>query len=79
MAWMRISLVVFSIATHGIPAGQHEPVLPALGKARLTPGNRQEVAKEEGEEVRVRGLEPPRGCPHMALNHARLPVPPHPL
>ena len=23
-----------------------------------------------------RGLEPPRGCPHMDLNHARLPIPP---
>ena len=31
------------------------------------------------KEMRVRGLEPPPGCPDMALNHARLPVPPHPL
>lgn len=23
-----------------------------------------------------RGLEPPRGCPHMVLSHARLPIPP---
>ena len=23
-----------------------------------------------------RGLEPPRGDPHMTLNHARLPIPP---
>ena len=23
-----------------------------------------------------RGFEPPRGCPHMVLSHARLPVPP---
>ena len=23
--------------------------------------------------VRARGVEPPRGCPHMDLNHARLP------
>src|SRR4051794_18427029 len=23
--------------------------------------------------MRLRGLEPPRGCPHMDLNHARLP------
>ena len=29
-----------------------------------------------GDMVPKRGLEPPRGCPHMALNHARLPVPP---
>ena len=28
--------------------------------------------------VRMRGLEPPRHCWHMNLNHARLPVPPHP-
>src|SRR5947209_3368379 len=26
--------------------------------------------------VRWRGLEPPRGCPHKALNLARLPIPP---
>ena len=29
-------------------------------------------------EVRMRGLEPPRGCPHGDLNAARLPIPPHP-
>ena len=29
--------------------------------------------------MRMRGLEPPRGCPHTALNRARLPIPPHPL
>lgn len=28
--------------------------------------------------VRMRGLEPPRDCSHMDLNHARLPIPPHP-
>ncbi len=28
--------------------------------------------------VRMRGLEPPRGCPHGDLNAARLPIPPHP-
>ena len=28
--------------------------------------------------MRMRGLEPPRGCPHTDLNRARLPVPPHP-
>ena len=28
------------------------------------------------EVVPRRGLEPPRGCPHMDLNHARLPLPP---
>ena len=26
--------------------------------------------------MRWRGLEPPRGCPHKALNLARLPIPP---
>ena len=26
--------------------------------------------------VRARGIEPPRGYPHMNLNHARLPIPP---
>ena len=24
----------------------------------------------------ARGIEPPQGCPHMNLNHARLPIPP---
>ena len=28
--------------------------------------------------MRMRGLEPPRGSPHTALNRARLPIPPHP-
>ncbi len=27
-------------------------------------------------KVRARGIEPPRGRPHMNLNHARLPIPP---
>ncbi len=29
--------------------------------------------------LRMRGLEPPRGCPHWLLKPARLPIPPHPL
>jgi formate dehydrogenase subunit delta len=29
--------------------------------------------------VRMRGLEPPLPCENMNLNHARLPIPPHPL
>jgi hypothetical protein len=28
--------------------------------------------------VRMRGLEPPLPCENMDLNHARLPIPPHP-
>jgi hypothetical protein len=28
--------------------------------------------------MRMRGLEPPRGCPHRHLRPARLPIPPHP-
>ena len=31
-----------------------------------------------GPAMRMRGLEPPRGCPHTDLNRARLPIPPHP-
>ena len=31
-----------------------------------------------GQMVRLRGLEPPRGFPHSALNAARLPIPPQP-
>jgi hypothetical protein len=30
------------------------------------------------DSMRMRGLEPPRGCPHTDLNRARLPIPPHP-
>ncbi len=26
----------------------------------------------------MRGIEPPRGCPHRHLKPARLPIPPHP-
>ena len=29
------------------------------------------------EQVPVRGLEPPRGCPQWILNPSRLPIPPH--
>lgn len=47
---------------------------PKTGRTWMRPGPVQERKK-----VRVRGLEPPPGCPDMALNHARLPVPPHPL
>ncbi len=37
----------------------------------------QEMKKPPGKKVvRARGIEPPRGCPHMNLNHARLPIPP---
>ena len=28
--------------------------------------------------VRITGLEPARSCPHMDLNHTRLPIPPYP-
>ena len=40
---------------------------------RLTARNSPRVSR-----MRMRGLEPPRGCPHTALNRARLPIPPHP-
>ena len=37
------------------------------------------LAKSISEkEVRARGFEPPLPCGNMALNHARLPVPPRP-
>ena len=38
--------------------------------------NRSTVSATVG--MRMRGLEPPRGCPHTDLNRARLPIPPHP-
>lgn len=34
------------------------------------------IAPSPCESMPKRGLEPPRPCGHMALNHARLPVPP---
>src|SRR5262245_14081022 len=36
------------------------------------------AAKPLDSAMRMRGLEPPRGCPHTDLNRARLPIPPHP-
>ena len=48
--------------------------------------NRNRSSRQNGETfcrrcfwcllVRMRGLEPPRPCEHMDLNHARLPIPP---
>ena len=40
-----------------------------LGRHRAPPAQNQ---------VRLRGLEPPRPCGHKNLNLARLPIPPHP-
>ncbi len=42
-------------------------------RGRLERRNRLQIPK-----MRMRGLEPPRGCPHTDLNRARLPIPPHP-
>ena len=36
------------------------------------------VVSCRGNMVRMRGLEPPHPCGYMDLNHARLPIPPHP-
>ena len=33
-------------------------------------------SKKQSSMVRTRGIEPPRPCGHMNLNHARLPIPP---
>jgi hypothetical protein len=58
----------------GLSAGRRKVgsgTLPArLGHSQAT--NPLEMA------MRMRGLEPPRGCPHTDLNRARLPIPPHP-
>ena len=43
------------------------------------PSSRWERVRDFRSSLKVvprRGLEPPRGCPHMDLNHARLPIPP---
>ena len=39
---------------------------------------RASTASSLKKRMRMRGLEPPRGFPHTALNRARLPIPPHP-
>jgi hypothetical protein len=43
-----------------------------------TAGDRRSPRLLYPSKVRMRGLEPPRGCPHTDLNRARLPIPPHP-
>lgn len=62
-------------------SGQFE----AVTHTRMLSG-RQQVTSDKNEttfrlmigKLRMRGVEPPRGCPHKDLNLARLPVPPHP-
>ncbi len=56
----------------------------APAKARRRPQNAQDPLSFGGlgsnvdTMVRMRGLEPPPGCPDTDLNRARLPIPPHP-
>ena len=45
-----------------------------LGDANKKPG----ICRVCIRVVRVKGLEPSRGCPHTDLNRTRLPIPPHP-
>ena len=46
---------------------------------RLNAGNKKPgICRVCIRMVRVKGLEPSRGCPHTDLNRTRLPIPPHP-
>src|ERR1700751_337861 len=49
--------------------------LPWTGVRFSMPGKR-ESTRLVGTMVPKKGLEPPRPCGHMDLNHARLPIPP---
>jgi hypothetical protein len=61
----------------------------ACGRERVTwgavsGGHVQDIRKAAPgaailHQLRMRGIEPPRGCPHRHLKPARLPIPPHPL
>src|ERR1043166_7418666 len=64
------------------PPSYRKP-LPLILQPDMTTGPLRRFVPEsspsEPETVmRMRGLEPPRGCPHTDLNRARLPIPPHP-
>ena len=48
------------------------PALSSFGEIRKRPGFNLLYL------VRMKGLEPPHPCGYMDLNHARLPIPPHP-
>ncbi len=50
-------------------AANRADVLAATIEAKLLPS----------KKLRMKGLEPSRGCPHWHLKPARLPIPPHPL
>jgi site-specific DNA recombinase len=54
-----------------------EPERPLVGAASTTSLSRRGGSSTE-LLVRMRGLEPPPGCPDTDLNRARLPIPPHP-
>ena len=50
-----------------------------VGHSTHRTGGAAGTLRQDGSSLEVvprRGLEPPRGCPHMDLNHARLPIPP---
>lgn len=70
--------------THGV--GRNAPQRPQQpaslnGRAHRAPNQGMKKAPLLGlsqSVVRAKGLEPSRGCPHMDLNHTRLPIPPRP-
>src|SRR5947209_12731327 len=44
----------------------------------LNQRDRHRPLRRDLPSMRMRGLEPPPGCPDTDLNRARLPIPPHP-
>ncbi len=76
-------------AIRGIPDTAPANPVPAKAAASAAPKDAKGPDPYRGREpfrvgsisnvlVRMRGLEPPPGCPDTDLNRARLPIPPHP-
>src|SRR5829696_8414699 len=63
----------------GTATGIRTPVSAVRGRrpSPLDDSGRNRL-RRVAKGVRLRGLEPPRGCPHMDLNHACIPISPQP-
>ena len=65
-----------------LAATGHDNGTGIVCQSRVTVHNTREtrdLGQHAPVRLRMRGLEPPRGCPHWHLKPARLPIPPHPL
>jgi site-specific DNA recombinase len=59
--------------------GCQPPAKPRRPRNAQNPRFSWGLGSNVDQMVRMRGLEPPPGCPDTDLNRARLPIPPHPL